>query len=547
MEEKGSKSTLHDATPSWNGFNYQGKVGLYVALSLICEKLSEGLNLADFDDFKNSYSLEYEWIEDFSIKNNEKYVSLHQVKHYKGSRFSSYKDAVDTVLTRRLGAIAKSDVQNYLSVFQVEKLEENTSKAIDELIACGLLTSELFLTPDWQSKIIKLSLPFQAPISKCLNEHALLHKNAYKSAVPTYLHTCEKISPPTLSLEDYVWSSSKVKAALTDKSLEDHNIFITQRPAMGFEIAIKDEGLNCEIKSLIERIKKIISPGDCGLLSSASYDCYRSALLSEVELHIQHRHKQLNDAEIIDGKYAKIVSPLSFGTLVAVLKSDMRVQDDTYFELLSKLFLENALDLYESKVLDALSDYIEEEESLLFEEWSGYLTMLRHYRNTVLSKLSKAELHTKLQQCLPNYKRVAPLDMYYQKVFSQTDFENVFLKFILSIKSPLKYFHPVCSKSLRYAPSFINIESLPGTPEKIYNRLSLAITNACTTDAFTDSLIYDYHFITIKAKDDGQISRAIQPPMIGEDFINDSPYPIFTEKLTTKLISIDNALKKINE
>lgn len=69
MTEQSNKSTLHDATPSWNGFNYQGKVGLYVSLHMINEQLQkDGLGASSTTDFLNDHSLEYEWIEDFFNK-----------------------------------------------------------------------------------------------------------------------------------------------------------------------------------------------------------------------------------------------------------------------------------------------------------------------------------------------------------------------------------------------------------------------------------------------------------------------------------------------
>ena len=40
------KSVLHDATPSWNGYNYQGKVGLYVCLVNIQKQAQSEMNSA---------------------------------------------------------------------------------------------------------------------------------------------------------------------------------------------------------------------------------------------------------------------------------------------------------------------------------------------------------------------------------------------------------------------------------------------------------------------------------------------------------------------
>lgn len=548
MEERESKSTLHDATPSWNGFNYQGKVGLYVALSLINKELGQKLDLDDMTSFMSDYSLEYEWIEDFSIKKGDEYISLHQVKHYKDSRFGSYKDAIDTILTRRLGAVARSDIQNYLDVAGFKALEKETDEAIAELNLQGVLLGGGFLDSDWRGKISKLSAKYQIAISKCLHEHAILHESAYKNMVPNYIHTYQEISAPTRLLQKYKWSSPEIVLALTGKSLESHKIHVVKTSGMDFQIVLKDDELNFEIKKLIINIKKIISPDEYALIADAGFDCYKSALLFEVELHIQNRHKQLGEEEIAEGKYSKKVDPLLFSTILEVLNKDVRVQNDEYFELLSKLFLEDALDRYELQVLDAVSDYKEEQESPIYKDLERKLLALRHYRSTVVSKLSISEIHTKLQQCSPQIKRMAPFETYYQRIFSATDFERVFLNFILGVNSPLENFHPVCAKNFRYSPSFIDIESVPGRPDNIYNRLSLAITKACAVDAFTDALIYNYHYITIKADDGGPENKTIQPPVIGDDFVDDRPtYPVFTEKLMTKLITINKALRIINE
>tara|TARA_R110002094_G_scaffold208489_1_gene179011 strand:+ start:12824 stop:12982 length:159 start_codon:yes stop_codon:yes gene_type:complete len=40
------KSILHDETPSWNGYNYQGKVGLYVCLVNIQKQAQSEMNSA---------------------------------------------------------------------------------------------------------------------------------------------------------------------------------------------------------------------------------------------------------------------------------------------------------------------------------------------------------------------------------------------------------------------------------------------------------------------------------------------------------------------
>ena len=84
-----------DASFSWNGYNYQGKVGLLVALKKIEEIRISEEDLAD-------YSLELEWLEDFSIKKNNDYITIHQVKTYNSSAISKYKEAIWTLLAKIL-------------------------------------------------------------------------------------------------------------------------------------------------------------------------------------------------------------------------------------------------------------------------------------------------------------------------------------------------------------------------------------------------------------------------------------------------------------
>ncbi|WP_143691177.1 hypothetical protein [Wohlfahrtiimonas populi] len=88
------KSVMHDATPSWNGFNYQGKVGVYVCLSMILEQLkSHDKDSDEFQKYLSEHAIQYEWIEDFSILKDDIYISHHQVKHKAGKDFSTHLDA----------------------------------------------------------------------------------------------------------------------------------------------------------------------------------------------------------------------------------------------------------------------------------------------------------------------------------------------------------------------------------------------------------------------------------------------------------------------
>lgn len=75
----------HDASPSWHGFNYQGKVALYLVTKIILDKV-------EVEHIKD-YELEIEYLEDISILYKEEYFSIHQVKTLKSNKLSSYKNA----------------------------------------------------------------------------------------------------------------------------------------------------------------------------------------------------------------------------------------------------------------------------------------------------------------------------------------------------------------------------------------------------------------------------------------------------------------------
>jgi len=64
-----------NAIPSWEGYEYQGHVALFVILEKIRNMLSYGIDIST-----STFLLEIEGAEDFSVKDGDEYLSLHQVK-----------------------------------------------------------------------------------------------------------------------------------------------------------------------------------------------------------------------------------------------------------------------------------------------------------------------------------------------------------------------------------------------------------------------------------------------------------------------------------
>ena len=82
-----------DATNSWSGYNYQGKIALFVVL----RKINELISMAKIDEIEK-YSVELEWLEDFSIlykgDDGVQYKTIHQVKAKDKHNINDYEDAL---------------------------------------------------------------------------------------------------------------------------------------------------------------------------------------------------------------------------------------------------------------------------------------------------------------------------------------------------------------------------------------------------------------------------------------------------------------------
>ena len=68
-----------DAINSWSGYKYQDKIALFVVL----KKINELISMGKIDEIEK-YSIELEWLEDFSTlyKDDDglQYNTIHQVK-----------------------------------------------------------------------------------------------------------------------------------------------------------------------------------------------------------------------------------------------------------------------------------------------------------------------------------------------------------------------------------------------------------------------------------------------------------------------------------
>ncbi|MBD8033808.1 ABC-three component system protein, partial [Solibacillus merdavium] len=116
------KSIEFDATHSWNGFCYQGKVAIIAVIDYMINSIG---NI----ELINQYSLEFEYLEDFSILKNEDYVQIHQVKSYGVDSLSNYRDAIWLLLGKSVYDNYKSITRAYLHT--AERIESNGKTLLD--------------------------------------------------------------------------------------------------------------------------------------------------------------------------------------------------------------------------------------------------------------------------------------------------------------------------------------------------------------------------------------------------------------------------------
>ena len=112
----------YDATSSWSGYQYQGKVAIYKVLSII-----NNLICQNKESEVNEFEFELESLEDFCILQNNKYISSHQVKAYTNSKkINDYFDAILSIYQN------KENTEYYLHV--ISKIDNWSISGINETI-----------------------------------------------------------------------------------------------------------------------------------------------------------------------------------------------------------------------------------------------------------------------------------------------------------------------------------------------------------------------------------------------------------------------------
>jgi len=275
----------HDASATWSGFNYQGKVSILHTLTIINKKLDEDL---DFD-FTN-YELKLEHHEDFEIITAGGPESFHQVKAYNETLYSKYSDSL---LELTLELKNYPGVKGYLHTWKTIELEAGSTLKSKVVATIQAIIDEYDNLADKNASIILKSLSN----GDKLNKKAKIIKNAH-------------IQPQTgEGIKDYL------KEAIADGANCTNRIESYKYP--GNKYCCDLEELNVLIADELRKYytKKTIA------YTENQIDTVVKHFLGKLDAHIIERHKYLNDGDPI---------PIAFEEILRIADTDFEDMSVTY-------------------------------------------------------------------------------------------------------------------------------------------------------------------------------------------------------------------------
>lgn len=317
---------IHDATPSWSGYNYQGKLALHYVLCHICEKLSADSTHTFLRD-----SLVLENNEDFELFVEGELVSFHQVKAYEKQNFGSYNEALFGLA---LNLYSQPGPLGYIHTWKVINLPAGKSlqQAIEDFIR------ELISEHD--------DTPASSTISKAVNVTKDRNKTAKIIKQAFYSLTVEQVY-------------GALQAIVADPSLALARI---QSYIYNGRACCSIDEINDLIKSKLQEIFVIRG----GVNTTKQIDSGFHHLLEMVDVYVTERHLR---------KQAPDLLHIEISDIVAILDADY---EDVTSKYMAVKFKERFFCLFDEFVSNP--DYYSAPEDL-----EGFVCNLSQIRYVLLN------------------------------------------------------------------------------------------------------------------------------------------------------------------
>ncbi|MEM6229652.1 ABC-three component system protein [Shewanella scandinavica] len=450
-----TKSILHDATPSWNGYNYQGKIGLYVCLENILIEARKGVDAPYFVSFLNEHHIEYEWIEDFSIKKNDTYLSLHQVKHKGENNFKDHVEAIATILYRKNAVLSDTDIFKY---FTLKSRKEGDAAAIKASIKSELLTHKLIdaqgkLDANWKVNILAVDSQFRSELDKCFSDFELLVQKAFSSST-TYFHTADKVDSPSDDISNIKGIPSQLVGGLANpQSLSCKNIFLSFDVQNAYELALSDNELNHKLEEKIGELLHLLHTGKTFL--EADVKLYKTALCALVDQNLVKRHQHIRDKLDKDIPYLNRTKPsIYFSNIIDELRNTIRNMDEAYWNLICRESFEKAYNEQLEEIYDDVRDSDSEADIELYHQ---YVDQLESVKINVIDSYFPNNCVKFLRQIYPHLVLTSEPHHFYSSISNTDKIKTVFFDFIQKVTKPIEKLTLNCHKDVfEFQPSCID-------------------------------------------------------------------------------------------
>jgi hypothetical protein len=333
-----SKKDNWDATNSWSGYNYQGKIALYLGIHKINELIisSKGKDL-------EKYSVEIEWLEDFSIVYTDAttrvYKSIHQVKAKENTTIKDYEDA----LVKLFQKIEKDSliINAYLHVCRALDYKESTwEESVETIIRnCSQIKELKTKIEDYKNCNDDIK---QRQLNKLNERGRNSEENSLIKAYNEKYFNFKKISLKNIDLIiDKILEDLEVKIKLCMKTIKQSDL----KKIELYQYPTNREYCNIdEINDLLkEEIKKYWSISHAPVWKAKDEGfCENVCLYLEglMDNHITERHKNYNKTDMRD---------ISFQQIKAILDSDTSIErcEEYYLYVIKQRLMRQCLEYHE--------------------------------------------------------------------------------------------------------------------------------------------------------------------------------------------------------
>lgn len=293
-----------DASPSWSGFNYQGKVALYHSLKIINSHL--------YDEERYDFELMLENTEDFEIVKAGESISLHQVKAYNNSNYSNYANAL---LEITLELYKNQTSKGYMHTWKKIPFKEGFDSLKNSIKGdINILLQSYNAEPKVGTSIIEIA----ATDEKNMPKNAAILRTAFNE------HSADEIFTILNSIHDGA-----------DNSLDRLNAYIYDDGNDYCDLELINEKIKNEIRNLL--INKEMLATDEQVKRTFHY------FLGIIDAYITSRHKQKQQNDKIT------ISSLE---ILEAITNDHEAIGAEYFSFHFKEMFARKIDEYMSDVDD---------------------------------------------------------------------------------------------------------------------------------------------------------------------------------------------------